>query len=126
MLRLGAEREVLNVVDDQIGGPTGAAEIAQACVTIAKALKAEPSQAGIYHFAGSPDTSWAEFARTIFDKAGIPCTVNDIPSSEYPTPAARPLNSRMDCTKTSEVCGIKRPDWRDSLDNILAELGRKK
>lgn len=126
MLRLGAEREALNVVDDQIGGPTGAAEIAQACVTIAQALKVEPSQAGIYHFAGTPDTSWAEFARIIFDKAGIPCTVNGIPSSEYPTPAARPLNSRMDCTKTSEVFGIKRPDWRDSLDNILAELGRKK
>ena len=114
------------MVDDQIGGPTGAAEIAQACVTIAQALKADPSHAGIYHFARTPDTSWAEFARIIFDKAGIPCAVNGIPTSDYPTPAARPLNSRMDCTKTSEVFGIKRPDWRDSLDNILAELGRKK
>ncbi len=125
MLRLGVERDELNVVDDQIGGPTGAAEIAQACITIAQALKADPSRSGIYHFAGAPDTSWAEFARTIFDKAGIECTVNGIPSSEYPTPAARPLNSRMDCTKTTEVFGIKRPDWGESLDDILAELGRK-
>ncbi len=122
MLRLGASRDALTVVDNQIGGPTGAAEIAQACVTIARALKDAPELSGIYHFAGAPDTSWAHFARNIFDKAGLECTVTGIPSSEYPTPATRPLNSRMDCSSTTVAFGIARPDWRESLDAILAQL----
>jgi len=78
MLRLGAERDVLTIVADQIGGPTGAAEIARACTTIAQTLVSEPHKAGIYHFAGTPDTSWAGFARAIFDQAGITCDVTDI------------------------------------------------
>ena len=123
MLRLGAERDALTVVDDQIGGPTGAAEIAKACVTIAQALKTAPELSGIYHFAGAPDTSWANFARAIFDKSGIDCIVTGIPSSEYPTPAKRPLNSRMDCDATTQAFGIERPDWRSSLDDILGQLG---
>lgn len=122
MLRLGSERDALTIVDDQIGGPTGAAEIAQACVSIAQALKNTPDQSGIYHFAGTPDTSWADFARRIFEKSGTSCAVTGIPSSDYPTPAIRPLNSRMDCTTTAKVFGIQRPDWRESLDRILAQL----
>ena len=122
MLRLGADRDALTIVADQIGGPTGAAEIALACVNIAQTLVSEPHKAGIYHFAGSPDTSWADFARAIFDQAGITCAVTDIPSSEYPTPAKRPLNSRMDCTATQTAFGIARPDWRDSLSQILTQL----
>lgn len=124
MLRLGAERDSLTVVADQIGGPTGAAEIAQACLSIAKALAADPTKAGVYHFAGGPDTSWANFAREIFAQAGLGCTVVDIPSSDYPTPATRPLNSRMDCSSTKETFGIPRPDWRDSLRDILKDLNR--
>lgn len=122
MLRLGAEREALTVVADQIGGPTGAAEIAQACVKIAKTLVSEHDKSGIYHFSGTPDTSWADFARAIFDQAGITCTVTDIPSSAYPTPTKRPLNSRMDCSATQTTFGISRPDWRESLTNILTQL----
>ncbi len=122
MLRLGAERDALTVVADQIGGPTGAAEIAQACVTIAQTLVSEPHKSGIYHFAGAPDTSWADFARAIFDQAGITCAVTDIPSSDYPTPAKRPLNSRMDCSATHAAFGIPRPDWRSSLTQILTQL----
>lgn len=122
MLRLGAERDALTIVADQIGGPTGAAEIAQACVTIAKTLVSEPQKAGVYHFAGTPDTSWANFARAIFQKAGIACAVTDIRSSDYPTPAKRPLNSRLDCTATTAAFGILRPDWRDSLTQILTQL----
>jgi dTDP-4-dehydrorhamnose reductase len=122
MLRLGAEREALTIVADQIGGPTGAAEIAQACVTIAKTLISEPEKSGIYHFSGAPDTSWADFARVIFDAAKIPCAVTDIPSSDYPTPAKRPLNSRMDCSATEVAFGISRPDWRESLTHILTQL----
>jgi dTDP-4-dehydrorhamnose reductase len=122
MLRLGAEREALPIVADQIGGPTGAAEIAQACVTIAKTLASEPEKSGIYHFSGAPDTSWADFARAIFDAAKIPCAVTDIPSSNYRTPVNRPLNSRLDCTATEAAFDISRPDWRESLTHILTQL----
>ncbi len=122
MLRLGAEREALTIVADQIGGPTGAAEIAQACIKIAKTLVSEPEKSGVYHFSGAPDTNWADFARTIFDAANIQCAVTDIPSSDYPTPAKRPLNSRLDCTTTEAAFGISRPDWRESLTHILTQL----
>jgi len=122
MLRLGAERQALTIVADQIGGPTGAAEIANACVAIAKTLVTEPKKSGIYHFSGAPDTSWADFARAIFDAANIPCAVIDTPSSDYPTPAKRPLNSRLDCTTTEAAFGICRPDWRESLTHILTQL----
>ena len=122
MLRLGAEREALTIVADQIGGPTGATEIASACVAVAKTLISQSEKSGIYHFSGAPDTSWAEFARAIFDAAKIPCAVTDIPSSDYPTPAKRPLNSRLDCTTTDAAFGISRPDWRVSLTYILTQL----
>jgi dTDP-4-dehydrorhamnose reductase len=122
MLRLGAERKALTIVADQIGGPTGAAEIAQVCVTIAKTLASEPEKSGVYHFSGAPDTSWADFARAIFDAANISCAVTDIPSDDYPTPAKRPLNSRLDCSTTEAAFGIFRPDWRESLTDILTQL----
>ena len=122
MLRLGAEREALTIVADQIGGPTGAAEIARACVKIAKTLASQPEKFGIYHFSGTPDTSWADFARATFGTAKILCDVTDIPSSDYPTPAKRPLNSRLDCTATEAAFGISRPDWRESLAHILTQL----
>ncbi len=126
MLRLGAERDALTIVADQIGGPTGAAEIAQACVTIAKTLVKEPIKSGVYHFSGTPDTSWADFARAIFYQAGINCAVTDIPSSDYLTPAKRPLNSRMDCSATQTAFGISRPDWHASLAQIMAQLNVSK
>lgn len=126
MLRLGAERPAISVVSDQIGGPTGAADIAQACVTIARTLKTAPHMSGVYYFAGAPDTSWADFARAIFAKAGVTCQVTDIPSTDYPTPAKRPLNSRMDCRATTSTFGIERPDWHKSLDTILAQLADHK
>lgn len=123
MLRLGAERDALTIVADQVGGPTGAREIAAACHAIAETLVSEPEKAGTYHFSGAPDVSWADFAREIFAQAGLSCAVTDIPSSDYPTPARRPLNSRLDCTATEAAFGIPRPDWRESLSGILAELG---
>ncbi len=123
MLRLGAEREHLNIVADQIGAPTPARDIARACLHMAKTLITEPDKGGTHHFAGTPDVSWADFAREIFAQAGIACAVNDIPSSDYPTPAMRPLNSRLDCTATGAVFGLDRPDWRTGLRDILRELG---
>ncbi len=124
MLRLGATRDSLSVVADQIGGPTPARAIAAACVTIARTLHETPETAGTYHFAGAPDTSWAEFARAIFAVARLDCEVTDIPSSAYPTPAKRPLNSRLDCSTTQAVFGIARPDWRAALAEVVGELAQ--
>lgn len=123
MLRLGAERDRLTVVADQIGGPTCASDIAEACFSIADALIADPGKTGTYHFSGAPDVSWADFARAIFEEAGLDCAVEDIPSSAYPTPARRPSNSRLDNSLTAGVFGLARPDWRSGIRRIIAELG---
>ncbi|MBF9059739.1 dTDP-4-dehydrorhamnose reductase [Rhodobacterales bacterium HKCCSP123] len=122
MLRLGAGRDRLTIVADQVGAPTPARAIAAACLSIADQLTADPAKSGTYHFAGTPDTSWAGFAREIFAQAGLPCDVVDIPSSDYPTPAKRPLNSRLDCSATTTAFGIERPDWRAGLRDILQTL----
>ncbi|MEL7460348.1 MAG: dTDP-4-dehydrorhamnose reductase [Pseudomonadota bacterium] len=122
MLKYGAEREVMRVVDDQIGGPTPAADIADACYKIAAALK-DGAPGGIHHFAGAPDISWAGFAEGIFAASGMATKVEKIPASEYPTPAARPANSRLDCSSLTETYGISRPDWRSGLKDVLKELG---
>lgn len=121
MLRLGKERESLNVVADQIGGPTPAVAIAQALITAAQAM-IDGAPGGTHHFAGQPDTSWADFARAIMAEANLLCQINDIPTSEYPTPARRPLNSRLDCSAFTAAFGIPRPDWRDGLNAIVKEL----
>lgn len=120
MLRLGAERDSLTVVADQIGGPTPAAAIADALFVCARAM-ADGVQGGIHHFAGAPDTSWADFARAIMVTGGLACAVQDIPSSAYPTPARRPLNSRLDCGSLTRF-GLARPDWRIGLADILQDL----
>jgi dTDP-4-dehydrorhamnose reductase len=121
MLRIGRERESLNVVADQIGGPTPAAAIAEALLTTAKAMT-QGAQGGTHHFSGQPDTSWANFARAIMAEANLPCRINDIPTAEYPTPAKRPLNSRLDCSAFTAAFGIPRPDWRQALAAIVKEL----
>jgi dTDP-4-dehydrorhamnose reductase len=123
MLRLGAERDALTIVADQIGGPTLAADIAAALVTMAKGLIADPGLSGTYHLSGAPDVSWADFAREIFAQACLDCAVTDIPTSAYPTPAQRPLNSRLDCATLKSAFGIDQPDWREGLAHVLAELG---
>ena len=122
MLRLGARRDELRVVDDQIGGPTPAGAIAAACLTIARRLRDDPATGGTYHFAGAPDTSWAGFARAIMAEAGLPCRITGIPGRDYPTPATRPLNSRLDCRSLTAAFGIERPDWRAALADTLAEI----
>lgn len=122
MLRLSQTRDTLNVVADQMGGPTHARDIAAACLSIAKQLALDAGKSGIYHFSGAPDVSWCEFATQIFARAGREVRVNPIPTSDYPTPARRPLNSRMDCTATWQAFQIARPDWREGLDAVLAGL----
>ncbi len=124
MLRLGAERDRLTIVADQIGGPTPAADIAEACLTIAAAL-VNGREGGTYHFSGAPDVSWADFAREIFRQSRLNPEVADIPSSAYPTKAKRPLNSRLDCSTLEADFGITRPDWRAGLRDVLKELERE-
>ena len=120
MLRLGRDKAALNVVSDQIGGPTPAAALADALFHLADAMM-QGATGGIQHFAGAPDTSWAGFARAIMTAAALPCQITDIPSSAYPTPARRPLNSRLDCTGLG-LYGLTRPDWRAALPEILHDL----
>ena len=126
MLRLGAERDRLTIVADQVGGPTPARDIAAACVAMARALIRDPAKTGTYHFSGAPDVSWADFAREIFAQSGTECVVVDIPTTDYPTPAARPLNSRLDNSTTADMFGLARPNWRAGLTRILTDLGALK
>lgn len=122
MLRLGAERDALRVVADQVGGPTPANAIAHACVTIAGTLATDPDKSGVYHFSGAPDTNWAGFAREIMARAGLDCRIEEIPSTDYPTPAPRPLNSRLDCSASKAAFDLERPDWRAGLGCVLGQL----
>ena len=121
MLRLGADRPALRVVADQIGGPTPADAIAEACLTLARALR-DGAAGGTHHLSGAPETSWAGFARETFALAGMATLVEDIPSSAYPTPARRPLNSRLDCAALTAEFGITQPQWRAGLARVIAEL----
>lgn len=121
MLRLSETRDALSVVDDQIGGPTPAADIAAALLSMGRAMVAGHA-GGLYHFSGAPDASWADFAREIFAQAGRATVVTGIPTRDYPTPAARPQNSRLDCGSLAAEFGIGRPDWRAGLARVLKEL----
>ncbi len=123
MLRLGAERDRLTIVADQVGGPTPAAALADACLAAAEGLAADPAKTGTYHVSGGPDVSWADFARAIFVRAGLSPEVVDIPSSDYPTPAKRPHNSRLDNHSFEAAFGLPRPEWGAGLNNILKDLG---
>ena len=122
MLQLSKTNVTLNIVADQIGGPTPAKGIAKACLNIAKQLILDPMKAGTYHFSGYPDVSRAEFAVAIFDKAVKPVTVTAVSTKSYPTPAVRPFNSRMDCGTTQQAFGFMRPDWRIELTDIFKDL----
>lgn len=121
MRRLGASHPRLTIVADQIGGPTAAHDIANACLAIATQLTVEPGKSGTYHFSGGPDVSWADFARAIFAGSNLSPEVVDIPTSDYPTPAKRPANSRLDCASLA-VFNISKPDWRLALTHVLNEL----
>ena len=118
MRRLGAERETLNVVADQVGTPTYAADLAQAIVKILPQVS--PKTAGIYHYTNEGVCSWYDFATAIMKESGLKCRVNPIPSSAYPTRALRPFYSVLDKSKTKAVFGIDIPHWQDALNRCLA------
>jgi dTDP-4-dehydrorhamnose reductase len=125
MLRLGRERDELRIVADQTGGPTAADDIAAAIIRLAESCTRPGFAAwGTYHFCGAPATNWHGFAEAIFGRARGPRPrLVAITSREYPTPAARPLNSTLDCRRIKEVFGIEQPDWRGSLTRVLTALG---
>ena len=122
MRRLSKSHAALRVVDDQIGGPTPAADIATACLHMARTLRDDPAKSGTYHYSGAPDVSWKGFAQEIFAQSGKNVDVTGIATADYPTPAPRPLNSRLDCRATMAAFGLARPDWRAGLARVLAEL----
>lgn len=117
MLRLGAERDSLNVVFDQVGTPTYARDLAMAIVRIMPQLK--PGMKGIYHFSNEGVCSWYDFAVRIMDKAGLPCRVKPIESVDYPTPAKRPFYSVLNKGKIKAAFGVEIPHWEKSLDDCL-------
>ena len=122
MLRLSETRDQLGIVNDQIGGPTPAAAIAAACYAIAGGLLSGSGGAGIYHFSGMPEVSWADFAAEIFAQSGRQVTITEILTQDYPTPAKRPLNSRLNCDSLKEQFGILRPDWRTGLEQLCKDI----
>ncbi len=124
MLRLAKTRDSLGVVSDQYGGPTYAGDIANAILTISRQIALESEGYGIYHFSGYPHVSWHKFAEKVFEIAleqellVQPIQVNPITTQEYPTPAKRPANSRLNCDKINNVFGIKQSDWQTALVRI--------
>jgi len=126
MLRFGGERDELNVVNDQFGCPTSAQSIAAALLHITERfLRGDAIEWGTYHYCGQPETTWHGFAGQIFQQArGFHnLKLNEIPTSEYPTPVARPLNSVLDCSKFMAQFNSAQPDWSEDLESILRQLG---
>ncbi len=125
MLRLGQTRDELSIVGDQFGGPTYAGDIAEALITMVESIEQglQPEW-GVYHFTGMPYVSWYEFAAKIFDSAEKKGVLKNrpllysIPTSDYPTPAKRPANSRLECGKIDRQFGIKPSNWLVALENI--------
>lgn len=127
MLRLARERDTLDIVGDQIGGPTYASSVATTLIEIANQILVDKKgNFGIYHYTGKPYVSWYEFAKAIFAEAELQNIleksplVNSIATSDYPTPAKRPANSRLDLTKIKQTFGIEPSDWQKALKNIKA------
>jgi dTDP-4-dehydrorhamnose reductase len=133
MLRLGRERDSLNVVDDQVGAPTTAAELARATQAIVTGIleekfgKSASEWAGTYHMTCNGNVSWCGFARAIFDRAsgllgGRTPRVNPIATSEYPTPAKRPLNSVLSNEKLHQRFGVQLATWESALDEVIEAI----
>ena len=119
MLRLGAERNALRVVADQVGCPSSAHDIAEALIGLATT-----DLTGTFHLAGGAEASWHEFAEAIFAHAGFDVAVEAIGTVDYPTPAPRPANSRLDSTALADATGVRLPGWRDSLPGVIDAILR--
>jgi dTDP-4-dehydrorhamnose reductase len=119
MIRLMREKPAINVVDDQIGSPTYAADLAAALLQIATGPVFIP---GIYHYSNEGRISWYEFALAIKERIASPCAVNPIPTAQYPTPARRPHYSLLDKSRIQHTYGISILDWQESLGICIARL----
>jgi dTDP-4-dehydrorhamnose reductase len=124
MLRLARERPQLRVVDDQVGAPTSSRAIADATAAVLVRAMASPGLEGLYHLTASGETSWCGFARAILARAGIEIPVVPIPTEQYPTPARRPRNSRLDCARLRAAFGVTLAPWQESLAEAMREHAR--
>jgi dTDP-4-dehydrorhamnose reductase len=130
MLSLGKTRDVLRIVADQHGCPTSAADLATAILAIASRIETDgwhDAASGVFHAAGSGATTWHGLALTVFEAASrhgakTPASVAAITTAEYPTPARRPANSRLDCDRLEQVFGVRLPNWRDSVVRTVGEI----
>ena len=128
MLRLAKERDTLNVINDQIGAPTGAELIADITAQAIRQWQQEPAVSGLYHLAASGETSWHQYACVVIQwahKAGIPLalqSVNPIPSEDFPVLAERPKNSRLDCHALESTFGLQLPQWQQGVERMLQEI----
>ncbi|CAM3031118.1 dTDP-4-dehydrorhamnose reductase [Vibrio mytili] len=127
MLRLSKTRDEISVVDDQVSAPTYAGDIAHTLISMMdRMLNTEEDLSGIYHYSGWPHVSWYQFAEEIFSNVSSSLDdskkmiVHPIPTQEYPLPAKRPLDTRLDCSKIEEVFSVKPSLWKKALKNIKA------
>ena len=134
MLRLAAERETLSVIDDQIGAPTGADLLADVtALMIARITARDAHLGGTFHCVAAGETSWFDYARFVIDWARAngqvvkvaPEGLRAVPTSAYPTPAARPLNSRLSTAKLRSTFSLHLPDWRVGVERMLREISGK-
>jgi len=128
MLRLAGERDEVRVVADQRGNPTSALDIAEGILAVAANLlgNPDPRLRGIFHITADGEASWADFAEAIFgfsaERSGPAAAVRRIGTADYPTPASRPANSRLDSSKLAEAHGVRLPDWRASVKEVVTRL----
>ncbi|MET0271080.1 MAG: dTDP-4-dehydrorhamnose reductase [Sphingomonas sp.] len=128
MLRLAETRDGVSVVADQVGNPTSALDIADGILKVATNMvsDSDPALRGTFHMTATGEASWADFAEGIFaasaNAGGPSATVARIATADYPTPAKRPANSRLDCGLIARAHGVTLPDWRDALDIVIARL----
>ncbi|WP_019918779.1 dTDP-4-dehydrorhamnose reductase [Methyloversatilis discipulorum] len=130
MLKLAKERERLTVIADQIGAPTGAELLADVSAHAARTLRARPELSGLYHCVAAGETSWHGYATHVIERARAAGhaikvasdAILPIPTSDYPTPATRPLNSRLDTRRLREAFGLVLPPWQQGVDRMLAEI----
>jgi dTDP-4-dehydrorhamnose reductase len=130
MLKLAAEREALNVIDDQIGAPTGAELLADVTALALRQALAQPALSGLYHCVADGATNWCDYARYVIEYARAagrpiqvaPDAIRPIPTRSYPTPAQRPLNSRLSTHKLQAAFGLHLPAWQQGVERLLAEV----
>lgn len=130
MLRLAKERDSINVIADQVGAPTSAELLADMTAHALRVVAANAHLAGLYHVVAAGETSWHGYARHVISRAiargadlkATPDTINAMSSAEYPTPARRPLNSRLDTSLFQRTFGLVLPDWRIQVDRMIDEI----